>query len=125
MALQVYQQGAIGVPTTNGPIVHPQDGRCRREWIWKLVDELDRLAGNAYGTGRGLPTSWPAGLCSQRLTQGGPTCHRRAIAPRSHSRGLGAANRAGASPLDTRADSHPRWHSPQHAWPPHGGVRQI
>ena len=78
MALQVYQQGAIGVPTTNGPIVHPQDGRCRREWIWKLVDELDRLAGNAYGTGRGLPSSWPAGLCSQRLTQGGP---RAIVAP--------------------------------------------
>jgi hypothetical protein len=39
-ALQVHQQGAIGVPTTHGPIVHPKDGRRWHSGIRQLADKL-------------------------------------------------------------------------------------
>jgi hypothetical protein len=39
MALQVYQQGAIGAPTTHRPIIDPKDGRRWHGRIRQLADE--------------------------------------------------------------------------------------
>lgn len=45
MALQVSQQGAIGAPTTHGPIIDPQDGRRWHGRIRPLADEPQQGSG--------------------------------------------------------------------------------
>jgi hypothetical protein len=42
MALQVCQEGAIGVPTTHGPIVYAKDGGRRQGRIGPLADEAQQ-----------------------------------------------------------------------------------
>jgi hypothetical protein len=54
-----------------------------------------------------------------------PTCHRRVTAPRSRTRCSGAATRAGASPLDTRADAETSASSPLRACPRRVGVPHV